>query len=138
MTRAKSGRAADWGASNADRHAGSGSAFHPVQTGPAGGTPLYRELQKRNIPFATGILFENDVDCQTADALGSCVIKTPAFEPISAETAAEAEKVLLQCDCVLDAGTPIGSLNRPNEELLRIADERQIPIFHHPNEIPGA
>ena len=36
----------------------------------------------RAIPFATGILYENDADCQTADVLGSRVIKAPAFEPL--------------------------------------------------------
>ena len=35
-----------------------------VIAGNGKGTSIYRDLQKRGIPFATGILFENDVDYQ--------------------------------------------------------------------------
>ncbi len=37
------------------------------------GIPVYRELQKRQIPFAAGILFENDVDYQVAARLSDQV-----------------------------------------------------------------
>ncbi len=37
-----------------------------VVAGAGYGAPVYRKLQKQQIPFATGILFENDVDAQVA------------------------------------------------------------------------
>lgn len=98
--------------------------------GNGSGTPFYRELQKKGIPFATGILFANDVDCQTADALSDHVVKTPAFEPVQPETVSEAEEILLQCKYVLDPGIPAGSFNRCNAELLQFAADHKIPVRH--------
>lgn len=100
-----------------------------VIAGNGKGTPFYRMLQKLGVPFATGILFENDVDCQTADALSVHVIKTPAFEPITEETERRAEDLLCRCKFVLDAGTETGSLNRANGDLLEIADRKHIPVI---------
>ena len=41
------------------------------------GIDCYRALQKQQIPFATGILFENDVDAQVARELSDHVILAP-------------------------------------------------------------
>ncbi len=92
------------------------------------GTPWYRALQKKGIPFATGILFENDADCQTADALSACVIKSRAFEPIPQEVSTQAADILLKCRYVLDTGAPSGTMNHPNAELIRIAERSHIPV----------
>lgn len=108
-----------------------------VLAGNGKGTAHYRALQKRGIPFAAGILFENDVDCQTADALSDRVIKNPAFEPISEETLAQAKKLLLRCSFVLDAGTEIHTLNRANRELLDFALAKGIPVCRNIEEIIG-
>lgn len=102
-----------------------------VIAGNGKGTDFYRMLQKRGIPFATGILFENDVDCQTADVLSDHVIKAPAFEPITAELLNQAKKLLAGCEFLLDAGTKIGELNRANAELLEFAEINQIPVIYN-------
>ncbi len=106
-----------------------------VTAGNGCGTPWYRELQKKGIPFATGILFENDTDCQTADALSSCVIKASAFEPISEKVFSQASDVLKNCKYVLDTGAVIGSLNYQNARLLQAAEENRIPIVRDITEI---
>lgn len=93
------------------------------------GIPHYRELQKKQIPFASGILFENDVDCQIAKALSDHVLYTPAFHPINDKLFEDAAAVMLNCKAVLDAGTPIGRLNEANGHLLAIAKEKGIPIL---------
>lgn len=93
------------------------------------GIPHYRELQKRQIPFTTGILFENDVDCQIAKALSDHVLYTPAFQPISDQLFEDAAAVMLRCKAVLDAGTPIGSLNEPNRRLLNMAEKEGLPVY---------
>ncbi len=101
-----------------------------VIAGNGHGAPWYRLLQKKGLPFASGILFENDTDCQIASALSDWVIKTPAFEPITDLQIAKAKEILCGCDYVLDTGVPVGSLNSANGELLRTAAENHIPVIH--------
>ena len=100
-----------------------------VIAGAGCGIPVYRALQKKGIPFATGILFENDVDFQVARVLSSYVVSAPAFEEITDGQYQQAAKLLLQCQSVIDAGTPIGTMNLKNQKLLQLARDREIPIF---------
>lgn len=92
------------------------------------GIDCYRALQKQQIPFATGILFENDADTQVARELSDHVITAPAFEPMKEPLFAQAAEVMLRCEAVIDAGTPIGTLNIMNGRLLALAKEKNIPI----------
>ena len=92
------------------------------------GIPLYRAMQKQSRPFATGILFENDVDYQVAKGLSDHVVSTPAFLTVSEELYSIAESILEKCTLVLDAGTPIGDFNQVNARLLALAKEKGIPI----------
>lgn len=99
-----------------------------VVAGGGQGIPFYRTMQKQSRPFATGILFENDVDFQVAKELSDQVVAAPAFEPISEETYQQAASLLEQCSLVLDTGAPIGSFNQANARLLALAKEKGIPI----------
>ena len=99
-----------------------------VIAGAGFGIPVYRELQKKGIPFATGILFENDVDFQVAQTLGSAVVSVPAFEEMAAAHFAQAARLLRQCAAVIDAGAPLGKLNEENGKLLKLAREEGIPV----------
>lgn len=99
-----------------------------VLAGNGCGIACYRELQKKQIPFATGILYENDVDAQVARELSDHVVTAPAFEPMNETHFMQAAKLLEGCEMVLDGGTPIGSLNRMNSRLLELAKEKNIPI----------
>lgn len=99
-----------------------------VIAGAGFGAPVYRQLQKQRIPFATGILFENDVDTQIARELSAHVVTAPAFEEMPRRAFEEAAALLLSCRRVVDAGTPVGRLNRLNGELLRLARDRGIPV----------
>ena len=92
------------------------------------GIPLYRAMQKQSRPFATGILFQNDVDYQVAKELSDHVVSAPAFLPVSEERYRDAESLLEKCSLVLDAGTPIGAFNQVNARLLALAKEKGIPI----------
>ena len=93
------------------------------------GVACYRALQKRQLPFAAGILFDNDVDCQVARELSDHVVTAPAFEPMTEEHYRRAADLLLRCACVIDAGTPVGTLNRMNGRLLALAREKGIPLY---------
>ena len=99
-----------------------------VIAGAGFGIPVYRELQKRGIPFAAGILFENDVDFQVAQSLASAVVAVPAFSEMTEEHYEQAVRLLTQCTEVIDAGTPVGKLNAMNGNLLTLAREKGIPI----------
>ncbi len=93
------------------------------------GVECYRALQKRQIPFAAGILFANDVDCQVAAALSDHLVVAEAFEPMAERHYEAAAALLLRCGAVIDAGTPIGALNRMNGRLLTLARERGAAVY---------
>ena len=65
------------------------------------GIPVYRQLQKEGIPFAAGILWENDREYPVAEALASVVIREKAFESVSDATFETAVKVLKNCEKVI-------------------------------------
>lgn len=105
-----------------------------VVAGNGCGIPHYRQFQKQKIPFATGILFENDVDYQVARALSGHVICAPAFQRLEEKQFAAAAETLLKCKAVLDAGTPIGEWNEMNRRLLDLAEENGMRVW---TEFPG-
>ena len=88
------------------------------------GIPVYRRLQKEQIPFAAAILYENDLDYRLARVLASRVVSETPFQEISDQAFSEALKLVRSCDRVIDAGVPIGSCNRRMEELFRAAGEK--------------
>lgn len=87
------------------------------------GRAVYRDLQRRGIPFCTGILFENDLDYPAARALAARVICGEAFEPIGDELLSQAKRELAACKRAVCCRQGFGSLERANEELLRYAKE---------------
>ena len=99
------------------------------------GLTHYRALQKRRVPFAAGVLFENDLEYEVASALADEVVGAAAFEPVSPETAARAQRLMLSCEAVLDAGAPQGSLNPLNAALLALARERGMRLLKSAEEL---
>ncbi len=95
-----------------------------VIAGGGTGIPVYRELQKKNIPFATGILHKNDVDYQLARLLAAEVICEEAFCEIGEEALERAKQVMGRCESVIDTGCPVGPMNRRLEELRACADKQ--------------
>ena len=93
------------------------------------GVECYRALQKRQIPFAAGILFANDVDYQMAWELSDHVVVAPDCEPLPEEHDRQAAEMMCRCQYVMDAGTPIGTLNSMNGRLLTLAKEKGIPVY---------
>ncbi|MCM1191090.1 MAG: ABC transporter ATP-binding protein [Butyrivibrio sp.] len=104
-----------------------------VAAGGGYGTEVYRILQKHQIPFATGILHENDIDCPAASALSRHVVTAPAFEVMREEQLKQAVEEMKRAGSVIDAGTPIGSTNRMNGRLLELAEEMQLPVYRDVN-----
>lgn len=82
------------------------------------GVPIYRSLQRKGIPFAAGVLTENDMDMPVAAALAETVISERAFEPVSEAAVDKAVEVLAQCTYLICCIDRFGTMNRENRRLL--------------------
>ena len=89
--------------------------------GGGAGIPVYRTLHRMRIPFAAGVLHENDLEYPIAAALASAVITEKAFEPICAETADRAKTIMESCEHVICCVTDFGTVNLANEALMHEA-----------------
>ena len=87
------------------------------------GIPVYRRLQKEHIPFAAGILYENDMDYRLARLLAAEVITETPFEEIQEETLQKAFETMGKCKRVINAGVKIGTWNKGIEKLLERAEK---------------
>ena len=72
-----------------------------VIAGNGTGTAVFRRLQRERIPFAAGILWENDLDYPSARALAVRTVSVPAFQQISPGALEEAKGLIDSCDSVL-------------------------------------
>lgn len=90
--------------------------------GGGAGIPVYRQLNRMGIPFAAGVIHENDVEHPVAKALGVQVVTERAFEPISGEKVEEAMAILRRCERVLCSLKAFGSANAANRRLLEEAE----------------
>lgn len=68
-----------------------------VLAGNGTGISVYRRLQRQGVPFATGILWENDQDYPVARMLAAEVVKEQAFCRIRQESIRRAKKLMDQC-----------------------------------------
>jgi len=92
--------------------------------GNGSGIPVYRRLQRSGIPFAAGILHENDMDYPVARALASEVISEAAFEPIREETYQRAAALLESCGEVICCLDRFGPFNEENRRLAELGREK--------------
>lgn len=92
-----------------------------VIAGGGSGRSMYRKLQRERKAFATGILYENDLDYPAARALAAEVISAKAFEPVDGAVLRQAKKAVDSCSRVLCCRTAFGSLEAANRELLEYA-----------------
>lgn len=83
------------------------------------GIPVFRQLQKENIPFAAGILYTNDIDYQLARILAAEVVTEEPFREIRDETYERALRLMRSCKRIINAGVTVGICNRRMEDLLR-------------------
>lgn len=88
-----------------------------------GGTGIseYRALQKKKMPFVTGILHENDIDYQLAQDLASELFFEKSFEPISDSVFQRALERMQSCDIVINCLKNYGETNIKNKVLYEAA-----------------
>lgn len=79
--------------------------------GGGSGIPVYRALQRRDMPFAAGVLAENDVDFWVARALAAELVSVPAFSAVDEQALAQARTVMAKCRWVLCPLAAFGAAN---------------------------
>ena len=85
--------------------------------GGGSGIPVYRQLQRRGIPFAAGILQENDVDYPVAKALAEECIAVPPFAAMDEAAMDRARALMTRCEQVVCCLDTFGELNQGNRRL---------------------
>ena len=85
------------------------------------GIPVYRRLQRQGVPFAAGVLGENDLDCPVALALAVETVTERPFRPIGQEAFQRAAAVMERCRRVLCPVTDFGEMNEKNRALRELA-----------------
>ena len=94
--------------------------------GGGAGIPVYRSLQRRGVPFAAGVLHENDLDTPVARALAARVVTERPFEPIGEAAFTEAAAVLADCRRVICCCRSFGTMNERNAALRELAAQRGV------------
>ena len=103
--------------------------FSVVIAGGGSGIPIYRRLQRKGIPFYTGVLHKNDVDYQVAKVLARETVAEEAFEPISEKQYAHALENFMKCRTVIAAVKEFGTMNEKNRILLEEAQKAGMEIL---------
>lgn len=97
-----------------------------VIAGAGSGMAVYRRLQREGTPFATGILWENDMDYPSAKALAAEVVSVKAFCPIDETALRRAKKSIDGCRRVICAVNlnEIGDFGQGLKELWEYAGKQ--------------
>ena len=85
--------------------------------GGGSGVPIYRQLQRRGVPFAAGVLQENDVDYPVARALAAELISVPPFAAMDEDALARARAAMDRAGRVICCASAFGSGNEGNRLL---------------------
>jgi iron complex transport system ATP-binding protein len=85
--------------------------------GGGGAIPVYRELNRKGIPFAAGIIHENDIEYPAVSSMAAVMFTETAFEPISDESIQAALEVLEKCPRVICCHDSFGMMNAGNAVL---------------------
>lgn len=97
-----------------------------VLAGGGSGTAVFRRLQREGVPFAAGILWENDLDYPSAKALAAEVVSVGPFGKIDARSMARARELIDSCEkfiCTLDLSR-LGDSGQELKELCAYAQAR--------------
>jgi iron complex transport system ATP-binding protein len=97
-----------------------------VLSGGGTGMGVCRRLQREGIPFAAGILWENDLDYPAAKALASEVVSVKPFCRMGEEQLARARELIDGCErmiCTIDPDS-LGDFNQELRQLLAYAEKK--------------
>ena len=111
----------DFGTAEAQRITGEPEVF--VIGGGGSGIATYRRLQRQGIPFAAGVIHENDMEYPVARSLASVLVAEKAFEPVSDVSTERALEVMKKCGKVICCTDGFGTMNAGNRRLLEEAQK---------------
>lgn len=94
-----------------------------VIAGGGSGSLAYRRLQRQGIPFATGILMENDLDFPVARDLAAAVFSVQAYASVGETVLQDALKAMEDCERVICCAEQFGEWNQANRVLYERARE---------------
>ena len=101
-----------------------------VLAGAASGQETFRELQRKGIPFATGIIYENDMDFPVAKALAAEMVSVGALEHIGEERLNQARELAASCKQVICCRSSFADWEPENralyEMLMHLPDYQKI------------
>ena len=110
------------GCAELERPAGIPRVF--VISGGGKSAGVFRRLQRQGIPFAAGIIPENDVDFPVASALAAEVLSCPAFSRIPEPAYLRGRELVDSCEQVICCPGSCGEMNPENTSLLELARQR--------------
>ena len=99
--------------------------------GGGSGVPVYRALQRAGVPFAAGILPENDLDYPVAKALAAELVSVPAFASIDEQTEAAAKERMLHTGKAFCTLERFGETNAANQRLCEAARDAGVLLDAH-------
>ena len=85
------------------------------------GRKSFRSLQRKGIPFATGIIYENDLDYPAAKALSAEIVSARSFEPVDDALIEKAKELIDVCEGVICDRTEFGTYEQFNSRLYEYA-----------------
>ena len=91
--------------------------------GGGSGIALYRALQRHGIPFAAGVLHENDMDFPVARALACEIVSEQPYQPIGDAAQSRVRALMHACRCVYAPLRTFGPMNEGNRLLIAEAAE---------------
>ena len=97
-----------------------------VIAGGGRGKAVFRRLQRQGMPFATGILWENDLDYPSAKALAVQTVAVRTYSAVDAEHIEKAKELIDSCETVLTVfdRTEWTKLPEGLKEILAYAEEK--------------
>ena len=125
------------GCAELEKPAGAPEVFVISGGGKSSGT--FRRLQRMGIPFAAGIIPENDIDFPVAKALAAEVLSYPAFSRVPDGILQRGLRLIGECESVICCPGSCGELSVENPALLKYAREqgKQKEQAENPSEING-
>ena len=114
-----------------------GRAMVFVIAGGGLGRKSFRSLQRKGIPFATGIIYENDLDYPAAKALSAEIVSARSFEPVDDALIEKAKELIDACEGVICDRTEFGTYEQFNSRLYEyaVSTGRIIKIPFHEEQL---
>lgn len=92
-------------------------------------TPLYRALNKEDMNFYSGVIFENDLDYSISKNLGLEIVSEKPFLEISDTAIEKGKKLIDKVDFLIYSGEDFLGINSRNSELLKYGVEKDKKIL---------